>query len=493
MKRTKFQRLAALILALTFIMGGALTVNAAAADATGSSVTGSSIAEIQEQLSAISYEEYSTKHEDVPSASGEIDIDAMQYDKEETTAEVSIKTYDGVEALYTPSDGTTVWKVNVPSTAKYSIVIEYYPVEGKAASIERVFRLNGEIPFAEARYLTLPKIYANTYPNGELLLKNGESASDYISAAQAIGITATSETREDGTYVLYQMPKYWTSDISSLVDENTIRFFTQDIEGNELRQTMEQTPSWSTYDLKDANGFYAEDFEFVLQAGENTLSLEAKNEPMAIKSICLIPHENLISYEDYLAQYAGAATGSDYIKIEAEFTTNTSSKTIYGVEDRSSAACSPTDTSRQLLNTIGGEKWQTSGQWATYTFMVNESGMYTVGARFKQNVLDGMYTSRSLYIYSEGLQEGAKGYYDGIPYTEAAQLQFPYSDNWQSTLVTDGEDTLQFYFEAGVVYTLKFEVTLGSMGDIVRRVDEALDSINDDYLQILKQIGRAHV
>ena len=490
MKRTKFQRLAALILALTFIMGGALSVGAAeTAIESGSSVTDSSIAEIQEQLSAISYEEYSAKYSDVPSASSEIVIDAKQYDKEQTTAEVKVETYDGVEALYTPGVGTTVWKVNVPATAKYSILIEYYPVEGKTASIERVFRLNGEIPFAEARYLTIAKIYANTYPNGEILLKGGESADSYLSAAAAAGITATTETRENGTYVVYTMPEYWTSESAALVDENLIRFFTHDIEGNELRQTMEQAPVWSVYDVKDANGFYAEDFEFVLQAGENVLSLEAKNESMAIKDIRLIPHESLDTYENYLAQYAGAAKGTDYIKIEAESTANTSSKTIYAVEDRSSAACSPTDPAHQLLNTIGGEKWQTAGQWASYSFVVNSSGMYTIGARFRQNVLDGMFTSRALYIYSEGLEEGAKGYYDGIPYAEAAELSFDYNDNWQSKLVTNGDEPLEFYFEAGVVYTLKFEVTLGSMGDIVRRVDASLDSINDDYLQILKLTG----
>lgn len=428
MKRTKIQRLIALILALTFIMGGVISVAAAdATDKDASSVTDSSIADIQEQLSAISYEEYSTKYAEVPGASSEIIIDATKYDKELTTAQVSLETYEGVEALCTPGIGTTAWKVNVPATAKYSILIEYYPVEGKTASIERVFRLNGEIPFAEARYLTIAKIYANTYPNGEILLKNGESADSYLSAAAAAGITATTETRDDGTYVVYTMPEYWTSENSALVDENLIRFFTHDIEGNELRQTMEQTPVWSLYDVKDANGFYAEDFEFVLQAGENVISLEAKNESMAIKEIRLVPHETLGTYEDYLAQYAGAVKGTDYIKIEAESTANTSSKTIYAVEDRSSAACSPTDPAHQLLNTIGGEKWQTAGQWASYKFMVSESGMYSIGVRFRQNVLDGMFTSRSLYIYSEGLEEGAKGYYDGIPFAEAAELSFDYN------------------------------------------------------------------
>ena len=47
----------------------------------------------------------------------------------------------------------------------------------------------------------------------------------------------------------------------------------------------------------------------------------------------------------------------------------------------------------------------------------------------------------------------------------------------------------EFYFEKGVVYTIEMEVTVGSMGDIVRRVDEALAAINNDYLAILKLTG----
>ena len=45
------------------------------------------------------------------------------------------------------------------------------------------------------------------------------------------------------------------------------------------------------------------------------------------------------------------------------------------------------------------------------------------------------------------------------------------------------------YFEAGVVYTIRLEVTLGNMGDIVSRVQKSLDSINSDYLNILKLTG----
>lgn len=64
----------------------------------------------------------------------------------ETDAEVKKETYDGVESLYTPDKGSVVYRFNVPKAAKYGVAIEYYPVEGKATSIQRTFLINGKVP-----------------------------------------------------------------------------------------------------------------------------------------------------------------------------------------------------------------------------------------------------------------------------------------------------------------------------------------------------------
>ena len=139
-------------------------------------------------------------------------------------------------------------------------------------------------------------------------------------------------------------------------------------------------------------------------------SLEAVNEPIVISSIKLVPVEELITYEEYCKQYAGEPEGKSEVKIEAEYFEATSSQTVYPIEDRTNAMNSPSATNRTLLNTIGGEKWQTAGQWITYKFSVNDSGMYQIATKFRQNVLDGMYTSRAIYLFSdETVAEGEKG------------------------------------------------------------------------------------
>ncbi len=511
MRKTKFQRVTAFVLALVFLLCGGVGVSATDA---GSSVTNTSLSDIKELLNSISYDTYQTNNADVPRAETEVVIDAAAkyefvaadgktvYTQDSVIEEgVNVENvahkaeYDGVTGLYVPGTGTVSWTTDqIKSAAKYGIVIDYYPVKNKASSIERVFMVNGAVPFAEARYLTISKVWKNSYNDGMFKLEEGEDANSYVAKAAELGINAVSETRTDGTYIIYKMPDVWTKDISELVDSQTIRFFKEDIDRNEIRASLTQAPVWTSYEFHDANGFYQEAFEFVLEPDENgvvTISLESVNEPIAISSIKLIPHEGYMSYEEYIKQYESEPAGADKIKIEAEYFSSSSSQTIYPLEDKTSAITSPTATDRTVLNTIGGEKWQTAGQWVAYQMKVDASGMYELAMRYRQAVLDGMFVSRALYIYSDStVAPGEKGYYNGIPFAEAANLRFGYSSDWQSDTVNDGEiDTFKFYFKEGVVYTIKIEVTLGSMGSIVNTVQTSLDSINQDYLDILKLTG----
>lgn len=525
MKKTKLQRVVALLLAAAFLFcGGSMTVGAADAGSSGST-TDITAADIKELLNAISYEEYVDRYfynadknpEGVKRAEGGIIvIDAVSQFSEgqSTTKDWRVDTFGGVEALYTPGDGIITWVTeDVSAVGRYSIEIEYYPIANKSASIERVFYINGKVPFKEARYLTLSKVWKNVYPKWYLTLKDGESADSYLAEAATVGIKATYEA--DKNRVAYEMPAYWTEAISKFADENLARFFTIDIDGNEIRPGLEQAPEWRTYEFRDSDGFYTESFEFVITPdadGKVTLSLEGVNEPMAIKSIKLVPHEDMIDYDSYLASLGENknAVGKDIIKIEGEEFFASSSQTIYAVSDRSCAINSPTDTSRNVLNVIGGEKWQIAGQWVSYAFEVGSNGMYDVGFRFRQNFLDGLYVSRSMglvacYLDADGnvvpyTEEAylAKfgnlaGYYDGVPFKEAAQLQFGYDTDWQSSFLTDDSTakgkSYNLYFESGVVYIMEFEVTVGDMGEIVRTVQQSLDSINQDYLDILQLTG----
>lgn len=498
MKKKMLQRLLAFVLAVCFLFGGAVAVSAEDGQASGSTMDGS-LQQFKEQLNAQTYEEYLKEYADVPRYEGEdIVIDGVDYDKfvqgstEKDARPVTLPDGNSTDALYTPNSGTATWKVTVPTTAKYSIIIVYWPDnketsdEAKSASIERVLMIDGKIPFAEARFLTLPKVWKNAYETAKVFATKDASVSDIYAAAVAAGFTDADVRVKDGEpYVALTCPSVWTQAKADFVNKYEVRFVRNDIDNNELRPEMNQVPELREYELRDADGFYAESFEFVLEAGEREISLESVNEPLSIKEIRLVQHVSLSSYADYLAKYNGVQSGQDKIVIQAEYPGATSSQTIYPVEDRTDAATMPSNTGCTMLNTLGGEKWQTAGQWVSYTFKVSSTGMYNIAARYRQNVLDGMYTCRTLRITS------SDGEYDGsVPFFEATQIRFNYNAAWQSTLFNNGSGVdYQFYFKEGVEYTLQMEVALGSTGNIVRRVDAALTAINADYLAIMKLTG----
>lgn len=512
MKKTNFQRLTALLLCLMFVLGCfSLPLAAAGTNSSDGTVNDDStvgqIAGIKELLNAISYEKYAALHIGVPRGKEEIVINAVSaINSEKTDAGYKIIGDDETAeemAKYGLGEGETCiatgtagneagsvsWDVEIPTTGKYIIKIDYFAIEGKAAAIERILKINDKVPFSEARYLKLPKNWKNDYADAIYV---GDEAYGTVKAdADAAGVSCY---EEDGK-LKFKYPEVWTQAKSDFCDKYGLRFMKIDIYKNELRPEAYQAPEWSVYTLKDSTGYEVDAFEFVFEAGKSVITLEYENEPMAIKSITLCPAETVIGYDDYIAQFKGESEGKDKIKLEGEYTATATDKTIYAVEDRSSAANSPCAADRTVLNTMGGEKWQTAGQAISYKFKVNSSGMYDIVTRFRQNVLDGIFVNRSLYIYSgEGVSEGEKGYYNGLPFAEAASLTYNYNDEWQVTNLKAQDEngnskSFSIYFKAGIEYTIKFEVTLGALGDIIKDVQNALDAINNDYLTILRLTG----
>lgn len=502
MMKAKFQRMTALILCIIFVVG-CFTVNTAATDgagATGSteqeSTTGSSNSyfdtkEMLDLIDAISYGEYYNEHLSAKPAKNDIKINVVEsINQKGTDAAYAIKDYNGRTAVYTPGTGTVAWEVKVEESAKYTISIDFSTddEDGKANAVERVFRIDGKVPFAEARYITIKKNWVSNY---ELAHYTGDE--DVATVKKALENAGLKCAVTNGSLTVTH-PGVWTQKIVDACNKYDIRFFKQDIHENELRPETSVESKWDTYTLADSSGYYTKEFEFYLEARQEpyVISLEGKNCPLYISGITLGTVEDVPTYKEYIDDLGNKANkkGSGSVQIEGEYVYAASDKTVYPIEDGADALTFPNDASRTVLNTIGGEKWQTAGQWVTYKFTVNESGMYDIVTRFRQNILDGMFVNRALYLYSDdSVKEGDAGYYDGVPFAEAKALTYNYSDDWQVTQATDGKTKFKFYFEKGVVYTMKFEVTLGEMGDIISTVQEALNAINNDYLDIIQLTG----
>ena len=449
-----------------------------------------------------------------------------------------LEEFDGKMGLYTPGVGTITWTLDLKAagivkSTLVSIAFDYFPVIAKNSAIEREFAINGKAPFSEARALRFSKVWSSyqqgstvgqtkglvaTSDNKELVALVKDVAGKGETSIHGMRFTLS----EDGKSVTLSQPEVYTEGNTKLIDKYTLRFFTTDKTNNELRPAQLQDPEWLTHVLADSDGFthtfkdsnaeiskkYTSNFfGFVLTPDRDGLvkfSLKSVNEPMALSDVRLLRYESTTSYADYKSKteaLVGTTKGQSYVKLEAENTSHSSTNVVYPIEDRASALTSPADTTRTVLNTIGTEKWATAGQWVEYNFTVDSEGWYDIYARFKQSYLDGMYVNRSLQIYTAYGDDAAAfnqrfgnlaGYYNGLPFAEAASLRYNYSTDWQVTALNSTNDanvSYQVYFRPGVVYTLRLEVTLGSMSDMVREIERILNVLNNAYLDIIKLTG----
>ena len=353
------------------------------------------------------------------------------------------------------SEGAATFTFEVPATGMYSIVIEYYPIVAKSANIERMLLINDKVHYSEARSISMTKSWTNLY-----YAQYGEDGNILLD--------------ENGNYVIG---------------------YRKDVQGNDIRAEAVQTPKWRTYTVTDASGYYNsyqterdgskvrfDSLMFNLEAGTNTITLDAEREPVAIKSIKIVPPESPQSYADYLKSIEGKASynsGAEPIYIPAEVFNGMSDESIYAFSNRSSSATLPQSSNSQVINVLGGAtNYKTAGQWVSYTFTPEKSGYYNIMARYNQSALAGMFTSRTIKINGEVL------------FAEAHNTRFDYNTDWQLKALGDKADNpFRFYFEAGVEYTVELEVSLGELATTIGQVQESLSVINDCYLEILKLTG----
>ncbi len=409
----------------------------------------SKLQEIEELLNSDDYEEYRDQYKDAPNGTDDQVIAGADYNAEKTDAKVYVDTWcEFDQALMIPEVGNVVWDFEIKATGKYHIAITYAPVdeydadgdgtidfESNSATIKRALLLDGSYPFKQSRYI--------------------------------------------------EMARVWRDDLFS--EEAGERGFILDNTGNEVKPNKAEVPEWKTILACDSTGYVTEPFLYYLEAGHHTLSLDQVQESVAIKEIRIYFDDSNISYEDYLKAHEGKpdnAANAPIEVIEAEITHRTSSNIIYPLYDRSSAATQPQSAYEIFLNSVGGEKWQTAGQWVNWNFEVKEDGFYTFTPRFLQSFAEGMYVSRDMKI-------------DGVrPYNEAGHLRFKYADEWQLLPFTDGqideatgeERALEVYLTKGK-HQLEMWVVLGDMASILNEVEKGLSNINEYYLQILMLTG----
>lgn len=320
------------------------------------------------------------------------------------------------EAVAIPEGGSASWTVTVPEKALYAIELTYCPYEAHNGNIDMEMTVDGKSPFREASLISLYQ----TWVEGEIKL---------------------------------------------------------DANGNDVKPSSTQLLRWQTVELTDPSSYAPDAMRIALDAGKHTISFATTANSVAIASIRLLPMATLPSYEEYKAQHSGSTTGEAQ-RYEAELISAKSDATIYPMSDSASASTYPQEAGVLKLNVIGSTKWQEPGQYISWTLDAPADGYYKLAFRYRQDMLTGMFVTRSLAIDGE------------IPFEEAKSLQFPYESGWEMLSPTDAKsgDPYLFYLTEGE-HTLTMSVSLGVLSELLGRTDKVLTNLNEAYRDIMMITG----
>ncbi|MBQ8583745.1 MAG: extracellular solute-binding protein [Clostridia bacterium] len=543
MKKNVFQRVVCMLLSVTLLLGAvSVTSFAAAGSASGEKLkvngTAATLEEMQALVGTVSYKEYIESYANSTVGSAPEVIYVFDVDNNNRVEGSSMPSNGSGNQLYvsesadcktedwenfytdasksednalflptTVKDGNNVtpgsatWTFNVTKEQQgfYYLYIEYYNPQitdpnstskSSVSSIQKKLYIDGKVPFDEVGTLIFDKHWSyNNYKEGTPEPTTATEASSKIRY----------EERDDGYYkivdLVYKEGNNWFKRTDTYK-------MTQDINGNSMSPLAEESSEWSTFISRDASGFEEGYFKFYLPYGTRTFTLESEREPMIIKSIRFVPAaaanaENAtesLDYEDYLKNSIIAAAPSvsgDFIRLEAEFPDFVSDSSVLPGNSNDNAANYPIKAGAQMFNVIGKTSYDAVGQWAAYKFTVNKTGLYKINMRYKQSALEGMFICRTLKLvggnqYKYGLEDGTPT----VPFAQADQIRFDYNKDWQSDYLGDGtHDYFEFYFEAGEEYTMYLECSLGDLSNYIKKVEDALNELNEAYLKILQRTG----
>ncbi len=311
-------------------------------------------------------------------------------------------------------NGQTSVEINIEESGLYNLEVEYTPIKGALSAVERKFFINGNQPFKELANIRFERSF---------------------------------------------------KDASEIV---------VDSQGNDMLPDQVEVFSVMHKRISDISGYYNEPYMFYLEKGVNILTFDGIQGDFSISSITACPPKKLIPYSELEEIYKekGYKKAEKTLPIiNAENATLKATYTLVPTTDRSSPATIPYSPSKNKLNTIGGEGWNHPGMWIEWEIEVEESALYQLDFRYKQNFAKGVLIKRKLYIDGE------------IPFAEASVLNFEYGRSWSFC-----DNDYLYYLEKGK-HTIRLEAVLGDMGDVLRESEDFQYTLNALYREIIMVTG----
>ncbi len=351
---------------------------------------------------------------DIPAAAADVAVPLDRYEAEDIG--LTREQAGGGDALcWRTGLGSVTFYVSVPERALYEIAICYTQLDGSSGQIERGLKINGRQPFPECSAFLFPKQF------------------------------------RDGAYP-----------------------FRRNEYGNEIRPHQESVTAAREILLTERSALDTQPMLFLMEAGENTLTLTGVKGSLAILEITLRAPESIPDYAAYSAAHADAGTARSVVSLEAEALSLRSSKSIQNLTF-SNPGVTPAEAGKKLLNAIGGSSWNTAQDYLEWAFEVPEDGLYSLGFHYTQNYNMPMTSFRTVSIDGQ------------VPFREWETVGFPFVSGWD-LLIPGGMAPQKVYLTAGT-HTLRLTVTNAPYAGLWRRLGAVVDEMKALDLYVTEIIG----
>lgn len=432
MKGRGWNRIVALLLAVSFIWNGSLPISYAAESHDREETAGVPLKDKYTGFDGekvdwsygtgedtLSYKEYRKAYQDVADADAAIEVSLNQVKDKNGSAK--LVQMEGKEALLSDRESDYVeFDVRIPSAAWYQLEIEYYLTDGSSDAGKRTLYIDGEYPFTESSDIAFYRYF-----------------------------------KDEGEPV-----------INSL--------------GDETRPSQIAIPGWRKTLLEDTSGMYNEPFQFYLDKGEHTFRLAYMRADMYISSIRLVEPKTIKSYEEVRQEYVQAGyrpVQSEKLHIQAELTAVEKNNPTLRRENDGDPLVEPASDTSRRLNVMGGYRWRSGNQSITWEFEVPEDGLYKIAMYVKQSWNDGLPSYRQIALDGE------------VPFAELLQYSFAYNTSWSlEELAAEDGTPYEFYLTKGT-HRLTMTVKLGDVGQVLDSIQEDITVLSDILLNITLLAG----
>ncbi len=403
-------------------------------------------------------------------------------------------TGDTHTGVYTPGSGSVTFKIEVPEgySGMYAIDLLYCPVkdfdtngDGKEevvstkTTIERMFYINDKLPFSECRYLYIPRAW-------EYKRNDGKLSDIYRDIYDDDGKLVLEEPRRANYAADKAGQDAYEADMIAWAKQTNggaINYeWDLDVQDNDMRPERVEYETMRTYFLRDWLGYTVEPFQFYLEEGTNYFTFESTRESLFISEIKLYGYSQEDSYEYQLQRWLSngiqpVSKGEAeelYYMVEAESPVRVSDQVLFPGTDRTSSINSPSHPANLVYN-ISNSSFV--GQYMTYRVYVEKEGLYNIMARFRQNTMAGMFTSRRIKINNE------------VQFREASYIRFNYDTSFQNEMFGNEESGDYYFYLKEGWNEIDLEVVLGDMADYIYDISNVITKMNNCYQKILQVTG----